>query len=287
MTDEWRTLKVVHSESLNKTIVTLHKLSQYLSWVGSSYIEKADDFSHTNLGWDAINSSLIGRWTSDGVRISFNFQEFSYKLEAPWHYSIILPEDQTFGEVEELLRHLLIACGLTGSHFQPSDDYQLPYEFDSDEEVERPKSKYLSYWADCRSNADLMLHKLAAEYAGSSEVRVWPHHFDSGMVIPIEVKNDKTLKSIGVGLSIADGLSNEPYFYLNYFSKNDEKGSLVDLEDSDARTINKKHFKGYILPLSMIVSYTGSQAQYDITMDFLNRGIDGIMSYSGLTKQMV
>ncbi|MCX2743949.1 hypothetical protein OO013_08730 [Mangrovivirga sp. M17] len=288
MTDEWHSLNIVHTESLNNSIVTLHKLSQFVSRVGQNYLKPRKDYSHTNLGWDKNSSTLVGRRTEEGVRVTFNLPEFKYKVEARSHHSIVMPEDLTYGELEDLMKHLLIAAGLIGSHYVPSDEYSLPYEIDSDEHIDKPKRKFLSHWADCRSNADLVLHKLAALFAGASEVRIWPHHFDSGLIIPLKVENEKILKSIGAGLAIADHMVNEPYFYLNYFDENKASDFKVnDLEDHNAISKNSNEYTGYLLPLSLVLSNTGSEAQFNYTWSFFEQGIDQIMNAAGINKQIV
>ncbi len=44
-------------------------------------------------------------------------------------------------------------------------------------------------------------------------MRVWPHHFDVGSVLPLGAQQGEDAPSIGIGLSPGDEGIAEPYFY--------------------------------------------------------------------------
>jgi hypothetical protein len=59
----------------------------------------------------------------------------------------------------------------------------------------------------------VVMDRLAAEDAGMSPPRIWPHHFDMGVLIPLPTAG----QSVGVGLSPGDGFYDEPYFYISAY----------------------------------------------------------------------
>ena len=51
----------INPKSISDTRIQLHWASQLLSSAADAMLEKADDDSHSNLGWDSETSRLVGR----------------------------------------------------------------------------------------------------------------------------------------------------------------------------------------------------------------------------------
>jgi hypothetical protein len=69
----------------------------------------------------------------------------------------------------------------------------------------------LARWFAC---ADAVLRELVSGWPDAAPVRVWPHHFDVGSVLPLGGGDGEDASSIGVGLSPGDEGIAEPYFYV-------------------------------------------------------------------------
>jgi hypothetical protein len=53
-----------------------------------------------------------------------------------------------------------------------------------------------------------MLAAIRDDNAGASDVRLWPHHFDVGLIVGVDDR-----RSIGIGFTPGDEWYDEPYWY--------------------------------------------------------------------------
>ncbi len=74
---------------------------------------------------------------------------------------------------------------------------------------ERAGDAALAAFFDWYSNAFALFEGCRAEAPALSEVRIWPHHFDLGALLPVSPPE----AVIGIGLSPGDDTSPEPYLY--------------------------------------------------------------------------
>jgi hypothetical protein len=63
------------------------------------------------------------------------------------------------------------------------------------------------------ADGDALLRAFADTWLVASPVRLWPHHFDVGSMLPLDERR-KDASSIGVGLSLGDEGIPEPYLYV-------------------------------------------------------------------------
>jgi hypothetical protein len=125
-----------------------------------------------------------------------------------------------------------------------------------------------------RTNADLVLNYLKREIGDSSPVMVWPHHFDTGMVINAYRNGDGEItRTIGTGYAIPDRYCNQPYFYFTYWSKDQIKPPYGDIQLDDGKT-NTKDWYGGILPAGELTDKKNPVEQKDMVVGFLQQGID-------------
>ena len=62
----------------------------------------------------------------------------------------------------------------------------------------------------------------------NSEVRIWPHHFDTGIYLEVNSK-----LGIGFGWAMADKMIDQPYFYFTPYGLNGHKLLTENLEDPE------------------------------------------------------
>ena len=68
--------------------------------------------------------------------------------------------------------------------------------------------------------AQLVLEKIDKQYNLNTSIRIWPHHFDTGIYSPLP-DSDIT---IGLGLAIPDSISNKHYLYISGY----KNGNTID-----------------------------------------------------------
>ena len=95
--------------------------------------------------------------------------------------------------------------------------YDLPYTVEDNFTFKLLDSNRLSELTHLRILAQLVLEKFLNDNELSSEIRVWPHHFDTGAYATL--KKDPRM-AVGLGLAIPDTVVNEHYFYISVYGNN-------------------------------------------------------------------
>lgn len=178
----------VDPKTISDTRNQLHWASQLLSAAADAKLDKADDDSHSNLGWDAAKNSLVGR---AGCSIEVN--EFKL-LHADDSFPLT---GQTLAAAKDWLAGSL-GCDLA---FR---DYEMPEHAVSKDSSFSPDRAHLESISEWFSFAEKSLD-------GHGTLRIWPHHFDMGFWVP----GDADGRSIGGGFSLGDHYYDRPYFYIN------------------------------------------------------------------------
>ncbi|MGB0423200.1 MAG: hypothetical protein ACPGED_02705, partial [Flavobacteriales bacterium] len=102
---------------------------------------------------------------------------------------------------------------------------------------------------DLEKHADLRTwaSEVMADILSEEEIRVWPHHFDTGAIQVVKKEGTEVTASIGLGLAIPDELSDLPYAYVSGW----RKGGELQLEapKNSLGEWNKNNFNGVIMPM--------------------------------------
>jgi hypothetical protein len=200
---------------MKETDIKLHLAAQYLATVGKNYIEAQSDDSHTNLGWIDEISSFCTRKLSNGdvlelraCSMVLNWNGMSagtFNLNGSMHKDVV-----------DWLDSMAKSNGLDSYVFD------LHYTIDSGEFTDELSFSSVD---DDRCNALAQLRSYAykacegvlEELSLSSDVRTWPHHFDTGSFVTI---GDSEV-SIGFGLAIPDTVMSDYYLYVSAYKGHD------------------------------------------------------------------
>ena len=100
-------------------------------------------------------------------------------------------------------------------------------------------------WKMYRSLANLACDNLMSHLKSKSEIRIWPHHFDTGIYV-----GPSTQIGIGFGLAMEDSIVGTPYFYYSGYGLD---GYSIDYTNFQVLKIGKwivqENWKGAVLPL--------------------------------------
>lgn len=216
---KWHELGACGPSELNEERLQLHWAAQPLGAAAHAAIERQPDDSHASLGWDRDASAFVTRPFAGGHVAALDLPGFALQWRA---------EDGTTLASFELKGNTVdAAIGWLSKHVQPAAgsvtlrDYEMPAHPVADGQPfsggEPDRRSELAHWF---ANADIALKETAKANAGSSEIRNWPHHFDSGLLINLEPDKDpEQARSIGVGLSPGDGDTPQPYYYVNPYPR--------------------------------------------------------------------
>ncbi len=101
-------------------------------------------------------------------------------------------------------------------------------------------------WIHLRKLANEACTHVLVYLQQSGEIRIWPHHFDTGLYVEAT-----PAIGIGFGLAMEDKLVGEPYFYLTGFGLGEKKPNYEKKSILPAgEWVLSKKWKGAVLRIS-------------------------------------
>ena len=210
----WKTLGAVSPGELSEARLQLHWAAQLLSAPGLSLLPAEEDYSHTNLVWDARLGVLSGRNVgSEPLRAGLVFEDLELLvIDGQRERSSMRLAGHTLQQSLDWLGRELAGDGAAlalPSHDMPSHPLGEGGVF-SDAGVQA-RTELAAWFA----NAFGVIGEAVADEAAASPVRCWPHHFDVASLITLDAGlGAEEARSIGVGFSPGDGTYDQPYFYV-------------------------------------------------------------------------
>ena len=226
----------------------LHQLAQLLAKAGRTFVPKKDDDSHTSLSFDPMGQRILTHPFGDNPRsLGFDLSNQSFMWVGPnrWQIDLVKLAGQTIKELEDALAKILEESKFDSDdyredlHFYIPDYKDLPTTFDPLDE------QALGEWMYYRRLANQVGNALLAYLQTSGAVRIWPHHFDTGVYTMVG-----GWINIGYGFAPADGIVNTPYFYLSGHPNH----GAIDYSKADQLSAGQwktdGEWKGAVLPIS-------------------------------------
>ena len=235
----------------------LHLICQIIAKANRTYVPKKADDSHTNLYYDSLGNRITGRWiktSKEKIMLTLNLE--SQKIEIISKSGRILESFHTISmhmdAIENQIESKLPTLGLDPKGFKENLHFEIPdYSFSS-EPVEQLSKEGLSLWKEYRSLANHSCLRLLGHAQFSEEIRIWPHHFDTG--IYFKANNDL---GVGFGLAVKDSMVGAPYFYMSAYPE----GRQIDYDNVSKSGIWKweigEDWKGAILELNKLTELSG------------------------------
>jgi len=230
---------------------TIHQLSQIIAKANRTFVTTVADDSHTNLYFDYINHRVYGRWISSKTEeliLALNVETFSFEwvnksLSVVQSHTI---ENKTILELEQAISNGLSNLGLKSKGLTDDLHFEIPvYDFAKKPFV-KWDDKSIQNWEFVRDLANTASFELLGLLQTPSEIRIWPHHFDTG----IYVQQNKNL-GLGFGLAMEDTMLNEPYFYFSGYGLNDSEIDYSSVNRlTNGKWITGENWNGAVLPLS-------------------------------------
>ena len=198
----------------------IHLAIQYLATVSKSFLEPKADDSHTNLGFSLDDGAIYSRML-DGKQTYLCLSYKKFSLEWITNKEVIdeLPLDgKTHKEIVTWINEKALAS-FGKATYTYDLHYELPYDPIQDDFtfVLDNKSK-LDELVHCRILAQLVLEDFLKKSTLVSDIRIWPHHFDTGAFATLP---DHPEIAIGLGLAIPDSLIDDHYFYIAAYRGHD------------------------------------------------------------------
>jgi hypothetical protein len=264
----WELLGTVSPRRLTEARLQLHHAVQLVAAVGRSLVPARGDDGHTSLEWRAKPRGFMGQ-EAPGARpwsAALSIDDLSLLVLAEEAEAGRLAlRDRTKGEAFAWLVNQAHYLGASAEKLSLDAPYTVPQ--DAVGAVFTPPGDgsvaELGRWF---GNAHTLLRGEAEGWAGAAPVRVWPHHFDIGSVLPFGPTGGEGAPSIVIGLSPGDETIPEPYFYVTPWPV---PATLPDLPAGGHW--HREGWTGAVLTGSEVVAAGGGQAQGAAASAFLTR----------------
>lgn len=201
--NNWQLLTTAYNPGLNEILLQQYFGAQFIAITGRHLIKQRDDDSNTSMLYDRENRSLIGEILPHNFRLTLNLPDLSLTLLK--NDSVIYPTVPLAGltrqEAFTELSHLLENVGINIDNLKN----ELHYDFPDHDLVSGSTFKYdhpaqiqenMAY----RHNAEIVLKQIISSHPLAEPVKIWPHHFDTGTLIPLNRDSTGELtQSAGLG----------------------------------------------------------------------------------------
>ncbi|SHJ07135.1 hypothetical protein [Pseudozobellia thermophila] len=228
----------------------IHLAAQYLATAGISFLDKKDDDSHTNLGFDA-QKGFLETWplNEEGNKIVLDYLQFSlHWVSNDAVRTTLLLDGKTHGEIVNWLTEL--TKGLSPDRVYKYDlHYDLPYDRITDDFVfSKPSQEQLGKMLGYRRIALHAMQNVVYAMNLSTPIRVWPHHFDIG---GYETINSGKNIGVGFGMAIPDTMIDDFYLYASGYRGHEgiDTSKFSALSNGEWRNDG---FKGAVLPMEKV-----------------------------------
>ena len=272
----WQLLSISYNDKLQDTLLQQYHAAQFLAIAGRYLIPQQADDSNTSLVFLPEKQELAGQELQTDNRLVLNLSDFSLgflKKDTLVLHEISL-QGKSKSEVYDILVQILNKEGIKTGNLKNKLHYDLlDHELLHGAVFKKNDTQFIQEHIGYRHNAQLILEQIAGEYPKAERVRVWPHHFDTGSIIPVRFDDQGAItQSMGIGWAIPDSMINEPYFYLSFWSA---KPSILP-ENMPALTSGEwmiPEWNGGVLRLSEILRQSSPEGQYASVRSFFTSGL--------------
>ncbi|NNJ80803.1 MAG: hypothetical protein HKP11_01295 [Flavobacteriaceae bacterium] len=223
----------------------MYLAAQYLAAAGKSFVEHKPDDSHTNLSLSTEHKSLVTRELGEnGDRLLLSYEHFSLKWISRDGIEITHLHNTRHAENVKWLNE--VSQQRIGKSYVFDLHYDLGYDLHEEFKFELENKEELKDLYQRRVMANNVLTSFLSRHSLRSEIRIWPHHFDTGAFVT-DVGIQKL--SIGLGMAIPDSMSEHYYFYLSGYNGRDGIDTS-SFEQLTRGSWKNEGFKGAILPIA-------------------------------------
>lgn len=246
----------------------LHLLCQVITKANRTFIEKKENDSHTNLYFDILGNRITGRWieTQAGkLLFTLNLKDLTIQVINSSETVLIsvISIGNKLDDIELELERKLLSMGLDTTGFKDELHFDIPVYSFHDEPISALSSEALHTWKHYRQLANEASALLLGHAQVLEEIRIWPHHFDTGIYILINPN-----LGLGFGLAMEDDLVGTPYFYMSGYPI-DSTVNYVNLPlGKDWKWEVTEHWKGAVLPLTRLAEKPDAE-QKELLINFI------------------
>jgi len=228
----------------------IHLLCQIIAKANRTFTPTKKDDSNTNLAFNMLKNRIEGRWIKVQNRkiiLSLNLSNFQFEwIDKQNTVLVSYPSiGFTMENIENEIDKGLDDLGLHSDTFKAPMHYKIPEYYFLSDPISPITDEDIQLWKMYRGFANLACDNLLLHLKSKSEIRIWPHHFDTGIYVEPSAQI-----GIGFGLAMEDSLVGAPYFYFSGYGLD---GDTLDYSNFQVleigRWIVQENWKGAVLPL--------------------------------------
>ena len=274
---EWKAISSKYEQHTEVGLDIQHQVIQFLAMAGKYLTQEKADDSHTNIVFDTKRNWFVGKTFPKGHYLAIDAIELDLMLldSNSKVLNKFALEGKTKAKIFKWMKTMLFGIGINVDNMKMEMHYQLPdHPLDRGAYITFDDIDGFEENVIFRHNAELVLQEVLESMGQKVDIRIWPHHFDTAALIPIEKdKNGEILKSIGIGFAIPDDMIDVPYFYLSFWSKN-ETPELENQENLLAGQWMMPQWNGAVLTLNDILKVKSAKIQHQMVKDFYRSGLE-------------
>ena len=257
----WESLGEVPPRQLAEARRLLHHAAQLVAAVGRCLVAPRPDDGHTSLEWRAGARALAGQEVPGPRpwRAALRVEDLSLAVcVRDAEVSRLALSGRTQADAFAWLVERARDLGAASERLRLAAPYAIPEHPVGGGAPFAPGSDgSLAELARWVADGTGLLRAVADTWPAAAPVRVWPHHFDVGSVLPLDGQG-KDAPSIGVGLSLGDEGMPEPYLYVTPWPR--PAGESLPELPAGGRW-HREGWTGAVLTGSEIVDAGGGAAQ--------------------------
>ena len=280
MKNNWQLVSFQFDKELELALQQQHLAAQFIALAGRYIVPPKADFSNINMHYSAEKEMLLGNRFENEIHLGLHLVGLEIH--------IFDKQDKTIGQIElngktfkqglDELRLKLIDAGVDVSNLKNEQPYSLPTDSLTEDKFSTHEISALKNAMILRHNAEIITD-LATRINGTEPVRIWPHHFDTGTFFATaQNKSGGAIQTIGLGWAMPDGMVNEPYFYLSFWSEKEIKNNSV-LPSLETGNWMMPGWNGAVLRQNEIISENSAKNQYLRVKHFFEEGIAYLTEY--------
>lgn len=279
---EWKSISIPFNKYQHDALKQQHHAAQFIALAGHYLISQKPDDSNTNMAYISDSDILVGHKLPNGLRIALKLTELKILLldqDNKTQKELNL-EGKTKLEVFQEVKQNLSLLGIDVTNLKNKLHYDIPsHQLDSGAIFTIINENNFIENAHYRNNAQFVIEKIAKDYDQAEPIKVWPHHFDTGSFIPVAFNQQgKLSQSIGLGWGIPDSMTNEPYFYLSFWSETPLKG-INKIKSLEIGSWKMPDWNGAVLKHTEIMNSEEANKQFQAVMSFYKSGIKVILDH--------
>ena len=175
-------------------------------------------------------------------------------------------------QIEDEISNHLSEIGLNKDGFTDKLHFEIPEYSFAKKAVESTTAHDLDHWKHFRNMANQASSFLLGYLQIDGEIRIWPHHFDTG----IYVVSEKGM-GIGFGLAMEDTLIGAPYFYMSGYPAQGsiEFNNLPKFSTGKWET--SPTWQGAVLPLDELINIS-EKLQIEAVNSYMVKAVNWYLS---------